>query len=428
MYMKAVVLAAGEGKRLQPITYTHPKPLLPVGGQPILERILRDLKNAGITEVFLVVNYLEDKIKAYFKDGSQLGISIKYIHQPHPNGTGDALLYTEEYVGSEELFIMMYGDLVIEEGTIKQLLKFHKQVNADATIANIIVNDASQYAALEVDGWKVKKIIEKPKPGETTSKFANAGIYVLPSKIFDAIKETQLSSRNEIEITDSLQILINKGFNVATTTIKGFWMDVGRLWDWLDANSKLMQNIKREINGTVESGATLIGRVYVGKGAVVRSGSYIEGPVWISEGADIGPNNYIRPYTYIGKKVRIGNACEIKNSIILDNTHIAHLSYVGDSIIGANVNFGAGTITANLRFDNMPVKVEVKGKLVDSGHRKLGAFVGDNVKTGIGVLLMPGIKIGPNSWIGPGVILNEDVPANTFVIVKQSIEFRKLIK
>ena len=115
MYMKAVVLAAGEGKRLQPITYTHPKPLLPVGGQPILERILRDLKNAGITEVFLVVNYLEDKIKAYFKDGSQLGISIKYIHQPHPNGTGDALLYAEEYVGGEELFIMMYGDLVIEE-------------------------------------------------------------------------------------------------------------------------------------------------------------------------------------------------------------------------------------------------------------------------------------------------------------------------
>ena len=138
--------------------------------------------------------------------------------------------------------------------------------------------------------------------------------------------------------------------------------------------------------------------------------------------ADVGPNCYIRPFTSIGKRARVGNACEVKNSIIMDDTHIGHLSYVGDSIIGERGNLGAGTITANYRLDSGTVKMMVKDKLADSGRIKLGAVLGDNVKTGINALLMPGIKVGKDSWIGPNLIVQRDLPSGSKVFLKQEVE------
>jgi bifunctional UDP-N-acetylglucosamine pyrophosphorylase/glucosamine-1-phosphate N-acetyltransferase len=151
----------------------------------------------------------------------------------------------------------------------------------------------------------------------------------------------------------------------------------------------------------------------------IKTGAYIEGPALIGENAVIGPNCYIRAYTSIGKNVKIGNAVEIKNSIIMDNTNVGHLSYVGDSVIGRESNFGAGTITANLRHDNADISVTVKGKRVSSGRRKLGAIIGDNVKTGIGTSISPGVILHQGVRTGIGVIVDRDIEANTLVIAKQ---------
>jgi bifunctional UDP-N-acetylglucosamine pyrophosphorylase/glucosamine-1-phosphate N-acetyltransferase len=158
----------------------------------------------------------------------------------------------------------------------------------------------------------------------------------------------------------------------------------------------------------------------------VRSGAYIEGPSLIDEESDVGPNCYIRPCTSIGKKVRIGNACEIKNSIIMDNTHIGHLSYVGDSVLGEKCNLGAGTITANYRLGSGTIKMMIKDKVVDSGRRKLGAILGDEVKTGINALLMPGVKVGNNCWVGPNVMLQRDLASETVILLKQGLEEKHL--
>jgi bifunctional UDP-N-acetylglucosamine pyrophosphorylase/glucosamine-1-phosphate N-acetyltransferase len=160
----------------------------------------------------------------------------------------------------------------------------------------------------------------------------------------------------------------------------------------------------------------------VAETARIRSGAYVEGPATIDEASDIGPNCYIRPYTSIGKRVRIGNACEIKGTILMDNVHIGHLSYVGDSIIGEGCNLGAGTITANYRFDAGSVKMLIKDKVVDSKRTKLGAIMGDNVKTGINALLMPGVKVGQNSWVGPNVIVQRDLPANSAIMLEQRLQ------
>jgi bifunctional UDP-N-acetylglucosamine pyrophosphorylase/glucosamine-1-phosphate N-acetyltransferase len=199
---------------------------------------------------------------------------------------------------------------------------------------------------------------------------------------------------------------------------KGSWLDIGLPWNLLDANKIALASLQTSIEGNVEDGVQIHGSVKISKGARIRFGTYIEGPVWIGSGSDIGPNCYLRPSTSIGANVRIGNACEIKNSIILDSTHIAHLSYVGDSIIGERVNLGAGTITANIRFDKKNVKVEIKDKRIDSGKRKFGAIIGDDVQTGINVSLMPGVKIGSSAWISPGLTVNENVESGLFLKTK----------
>lgn len=173
------------------------------------------------------------------------------------------------------------------------------------------------------------------------------------------------------------------------------WIEIVRPWDMLDANQKILMSEPGSISGEVEPGAALSGKISVGKGTRIRSGSYIEGPVVIGENFDNGPNCFIRPCTCIGNNVRIGNAVEIKNSTIMENTNVAHLSYVGDSIIGSNCNFGAGTIVANLRHDGNNILSYIRGEKVNSERRKLGVVMGDDVKTGINTSIYLGTVIEP---------------------------------
>ncbi|MCD6380965.1 MAG: glucose-1-phosphate thymidylyltransferase, partial [Candidatus Odinarchaeota archaeon] len=312
------------------------------------------------------------------------------------------------------------------EDNFKDFIDFHREHGPAVSIASIRVPDASRYAVIMTNGLRVTKLIEKPPPEEIKTNLINAGIYILPDTIFDVLKEIPVSERGELELPDAIQRMIDSNEDVMTFTMREWWLDIGRPWDLLSANQLILSKMQTKILGEVEEGATIKGPVYIGKNTIVRRGTYILGPTYIGEESDVGPNNYIRPFTTIGNKCRFGHACEIKNSIIFDNTHVAHLSYVGDSVIGENVNFGAGTITANLRLDEKTIRMYVNGKRVDTNRRKLGAFIGDNVKTGIHVMFMPGVKVGPNSAVAPGLCIYEDVPPETFVVPeKPKLSFRK---
>jgi UDP-N-acetylglucosamine diphosphorylase/glucosamine-1-phosphate N-acetyltransferase len=405
--MKALILAAGEGQRLRPLTSTRPKHMLPVGGIPLLEHTLLALKTAGVKEVAVLVGYLEDKIRDYFKDGSSLEISITYIRQKNPTGTASAVGMAEEYVNGEN-FLTAYGDLLLDTDIFSRVLQRYHTDSA-LTMTVVPVTNPSDFGVITVEDGFVKSIAEKPK-GYIESNLINAGVYVFPPEIFRNIRKTSKSAREEYEITDTLQALLTEGTRLAACQVDSEeWLDIGRPWDLLEANKRVMEKTSFALQGEVEEGAHLFGPVIVQEDARIRSGSYLEGPVFVGKGADVGPNCHIRPCTSLGRGVRIGNACEIKNSIIMDGTHIGHLSYVGDSILGENCNLGAGTITANLRLDDHPVKVLVKEKVVDSKLRKLGAFLGDEVKTSIGVCIMPGVKIGTGAWIGPAAVVRRDV-------------------
>jgi len=423
--VKAVVLAAGEGVRLQPITSTRPKHLIKVGGKPILGHCLSAVKSCGVDEVLIVVHYMGDAIREFYGDGKKFGLKIEYAEQKGVLGTGDAVSAAEPYVKDD--FVLVYGDLLFSAEAVKNVVNMYKEEKPAATMAVVPVENPESYGVVELENEKtVKRIVEKPNRNEASTNLANAGIYVFSTEIFEKIKVTSKSARGELEVTDAVSLLAKERTVLATKISREDWIDIGRPWDLLEANRWALMRRTHKVCGIVESGANLVGPVSVAETARIRSGAYVEGPAFIDEESDIGPNCYIRPYTSIGRKARIGNACEIKNSIIMDGVHVGHLSYVGDSILGEKCNLGAGTVTANYRFDAGTVKMMIKDKVVDSGRTKLGAVLGDNVKTGINALFMPGVKVGCNSWIGPNVVVSRDVKADTIVLLKQEIEEGKL--
>jgi bifunctional UDP-N-acetylglucosamine pyrophosphorylase/glucosamine-1-phosphate N-acetyltransferase len=420
--MKAVLLAAGEGVRLLPITATRPKHLIKVGGKPILQFCLESVKKAGISEAIIVTHYMGEAIRSYFGEGEKLGLKLSYVEQKAILGTGNAAEVADPYVDGD--FVLIYGDLLFGQDSVKDVLAQFKSGKTAAVMGVVPVDRPESYGIIEKDAeGKVKRIVEKPAAGKAPSNLANAGVYVFSREVFDMIKRTKASIRGEWELTDAITMLAEEDKIVLAAQLsKDDWFDVGRPWDLLDANVWALKRMDHKVLGTVEQGAHLIGPVTVAETALVRSGAYIEGPVFIDEEADVGPNCYIRAGTSLGKKVRVGNACEIKNSIIMDGTHAGHLSYVGDSILCEKCNLGAGTIMANYRFDSGSIKMMVKDQVFNTGRRKLGAVLGDNVKTGIKSLFMPGVKVGVNSWVGPNFMVERDLPANTMAFLKQNCE------
>jgi UDP-N-acetylglucosamine diphosphorylase/glucosamine-1-phosphate N-acetyltransferase len=423
--MKAVLLAAGEGIRLQPITATRPKHLIKVGGKPILQFCLEAVRRAGIDEAIIVTHYKGDAIHSYFGEGEKLGLKLSYVEQKAILGTGNAAEVAEPYLDGD--FVLIYGDLLFGQDTVKTVLSQFKKGKTAAVMGVIPVDKPENFGIIEQDAeGKVKRIVEKPAAGKASSNLANAGVYAFSKEVFDKIKQTKASIRGEWELTDAITMLAQEGKTVLSAQLnKDDWFDVGRPWDLLDANVWALKRMDHKVLGTVEQGAHLIGPVTVAESARVRSGAYIEGPVFIDEEADVGPNCFIRSGTSLGKKARVGNACEIKNSILMDGTHVGHLSYIGDSIIGEKCNLGAGTIMANYRFDAGSIKMMVKDQVVNTGRRKLGAVLGDNVKTGIKSLFMPGVKVGANTWVGANFIVERDLPANAIATLKQNSEIKQ---
>lgn len=388
--MKAVILAAGEGSRMRPLTYSRPKAMLPIANKPILEHLLNETTEAGIREFVFIVGYHDEQVRDYFGNGEKWKVTIDYCTQKKQLGTANAVGMAQGLIDGK--FLMLNGDIVVRCKDIQGLAQ-----QPDNTLSVIRVEDGHNLGMVELNEDRVIRIHEKTK--NPPSALANAGLYLLTPDIFDAISRTLKSPRGEHELTDSLQILIDSGHHVAYQEIDS-WLDLTYPWDLLPANESLLSETKAQNLAEVEENVVLKGMVAIGKKTVVRSGSYLVGPLIIGEGCEIGPNCYIRPCTSIGDGCHIGSAVEIKNSIIMKNTNIPHHNYVGDSIIGERCNFGAGTKIANLRLDEK----NIKAAGIDTKRRKLGAIIGDRVETGINSCINVGTVVGNDSHIGPGAI------------------------
>ena len=401
--MKCVILAAGEGKRMHPLTYTRPKVMLPIANKPILEWNVINAINAGIKEFIFVVGYKSEMVRNYFGNGKKWNIKIDYVNQGDALGTAHAIGMVEKFV---DHFIVLSGDTIFGTTDIKNILK---KANS---IGIIEVENPKEYGVVKTENKRVVKIYEKMD--EPFTNTINTGIYHFNKKIFDYIRNTRKSHRGEYEITDSINMFSIEN-SMYAIHIKE-WRDVVYPWHLLDANKEIMEKIQKKNEGIVEKNCTIIGNVVIGKNTVIKNGSYIEGPAIIGESCKIGPNCYIRPYTSIGNNCHIGNACEIKNSVIMNDTKIPHQNYVGDSVIGQNCNLGAGTKIANLRLDKRYISVLLNGRKIDTKRKKFGTIMGDNVQTGINSSINVGTIIGNNVFIGPSAVANGEIKPSSKIM------------
>jgi len=392
--MQTVILAAGEGTRMRPLTANRPKPLLPVAGRPLAAHAADAAVEAGASELVFVVGYHAEDVRDHFGD-SYRGVPVTYATQERQRGTADAVRAARPHLDGP--FAVLNGDTLFEKGDVPALF------DAAPAIAGIHVENPEQYGVISTDGDRVTGIVEKP--ADPPSTLANAGAYTFPESALSMLDVGE-SERGEQELTDVLAQVIEQE-SVAVVELDR-WMDVGRPWELLEANEWKLGGLERDVDGSVAADAEVRGPVVVEAGATVEPGVVIEGPALVQSGAHVGPNAHVRGRTLLCQDVEVGHAVELKNSVVMAGTNVPHLSYVGDSVLGREVNLGAGTTVANLRHDGEAVRQTVKGERVSTGRRKFGVVVGDGAKTGIDTSLNPGVVLGAGVRTGPGETVTRD--------------------
>jgi len=331
--MRGVILHGGKGTRLRPLTQTGPKQLIPIANKPMSQYALEDLKEAGITDIAIILGDIApEKVIEYYGDGSKFGVRIEHIHQGEPRGIAHAVGLARDYVGDEP-FVVYLGDNLIKGG-IKDCVEVFKKSNAEAHIALCRVKNPEAFGVAELDGsGRVVRLIEKPKVPQ--SDLALVGIYMFRPSIFDAIGKLKPSWRNELEITDALQGLLDMGYTVSSHIVTGWWKDTGKPEDILEANHLVLSDLQPFNRGRLEDGATTVGRVGIDEGTVIHKGCSIRGPVVVGKNCEIGPDAYIGPYTSIGDNCTIVGG-ELENTIVMSDVTLQCGKRIVDSLVGGN--------------------------------------------------------------------------------------------
>jgi glucose-1-phosphate thymidylyltransferase len=353
--MNGLILSGGKGTRLRPLTYTSAKQLVPVANKPVLFYGIEAMAEAGIRRVGIVVGDTAAEIRAAVGDGSRWGLEITYIPQDAPLGLAHAVLISEPFLGAEP-FVMYLGDNLLNKG-IRPFVEEFAATKPAAQILLTRVPDPQMFGVAELCNGKVTRLVEKPK--EPKSDLALVGVYMFGPEIFASVRRIRPSGRNELEITDAIQDLIDRGLEVRPHLVDGWWKDTGKLEDMLEANRLILDTFERRLDGTVDAESRIEGKVVVEAGAVIER-SVIRGPVIIGSRAHIS-QAYIGPFTSIMNDVTIRDT-EIEHSIVLEGSSIVDLgNRVADSLIGKNV-----------RISRVPVK--------PSAYRFM---LGDNSEIGI---------------------------------------------
>jgi glucose-1-phosphate thymidylyltransferase len=328
--LKALVLSGGKATRLRPITHTSAKQLVPVANKPILFYAIEAIRDAGITDIGIIVGHTAEEIKAAVGDGSKWGVHVTYIPQDAPRGLAHAVKIAQPFL-KDDRFVMFLGDNLIREGITEVVRRFESE-SANAHIMLTKVKNPQEFGVAELEGDRVARLVEKPK--EPKSDLALVGVYLFDSTIFEAVNAIEPSARGELEITDAIQYLIEKGYVVHWHQVAGWWKDTGKLDDLLEANRLVLETMEPRIDGEVDASSIIEGRVVIEKGTVVKN-SVIRGPAIVGEDCVI-ENSYIGPFTAVYYRVRIIGS-EVEHSIILEDSCIKDIgARIEDSLIGKN--------------------------------------------------------------------------------------------
>lgn len=409
-----VFLCGGISKRMAPF---GDKVLFKFLGKSLLEHQIELAQKAGFTKFVFVGS--EQNIGAIKRIAEEFKIKAEFVLQKEARGMADALLSAREILDGKEIVVVSPND-IFELEAYTSLLK----ASAGTAVSYIIGYKVKKYfpgGYLKVDGDKLLQVIEKPGEGKEPSDMINIVLHLHKDTgtFFKILESTQSKKDDVYELALSK---LCQGADVRVVPYSGSWQAIKHPWDILDAMGWFLSKIKGEKispSAEISPKATIKGSVIIEEGVRVFEGAAISGPAYIGRNSIIGNNALVR-HAHIGENCEIGFSTEVARSYIDDGTRI-HGAYVGDSVIGKNCNLGAGTKTANLRFDEKPVKVGVAGLKTDTKKIKLGVLMGDNCKTGVNTNLMPGVKVGPKSFVGPGVVLAEDLPTRKAILFDKRI-------
>jgi glucose-1-phosphate thymidylyltransferase len=346
--MKGVVLHGGAGTRLRPLTHTGPKQLIPIANKPMSLYAIETLRHAGVIDIAVVLGSLgPEKVQEYYGEGDKFGVKITYIHQGEPKGIAHAVKLTESFV-LDEPFVVFLADNILKGGIQEMVDEFEKS-QAAAEIALCHVRNPRNFGIAELKDGKIARLIEKPK--DPPSDLALVGIYLFRKPIFNAIRRLQPSWRNELEITDAIQTLLDDGLDVQHRLVKGWWKDTGLPEDVLEANQLVLSELSSYNRGRLENNVKISGIVCIGERTVVRAGTTLRGPLIIGKNCEIGPGCYVGPYTSVGDNTVIRGA-EVENTIIMGDCKIECEKRIVDSLIGRNTQImdSAKTLPHGSRF------------------------------------------------------------------------------
>ena len=393
--MKAIVLAAGRGKNLNPLTEARPKPMISICGKPVLEYIVRGLVDTGNRDILMVVGHHGNSLKKYFERGERFGANIQYIEQEQQTGIGDAVLLAKEKVMPGERFFLVYSDILFESNIFSKTLETFNLKLAPVASITLTPKINPYYGNVSINEHIGITRIADNLDEDQAGSYVLAGVFIFDYSLFDCLKKTNGDMRAAFEEIVQQQGLFGSIF-------EDEWIDLGYPWNVLDANHFLMKSYHdAKIAGSVkfDGNVTINGPVQIEDDVVIGGGTIIQGPCYIGRGSYVGNNVLIRKNTSIGAESVIGFGVELRNCVLFDKVKVGRLSFIGDSVIGGSVEIGSGIMTVNNLMTGETVKVNINGKPVDSGLLKLGAFIGD------------GTKVGASNTLAPGTI----VPSGRFV-------------
>ena len=386
--MKAVILAAGKGDNLKPFSDTRPNPMISVAGKYLFDHNLDLLQKAGINDIFVVVGHQKDKLVERIGEHIHNGLNLQYMVQSRASGIGDAVLKIKDKILPGEYFLLIYGDIVTAENIFtKTQQSFHAFKGPVASICLPPSNEMFGNVFLNAN-MNITKIVEKPK-GDNLGNYVLSGVYILPESFFGLLEKNGRSMEKAIKA-------LVKDEGLRASMWEDEWLDVVYPWEILRANRIIMDSWGHSVISktvTLEANVTIQGTVHIEDDVIIKAGAVLEGPCSIGKGCYIGNNSLIRSYTALGDNCSVGYGVELKNCVVLDNSHIGRLSFIGDSVLGEKVDVGAGVMTVNRAIDWKTIKVKSGKKTIDTGIPKLGAFVGDNVVIGAGNTIQPGTVI-----------------------------------
>ncbi|MEM2142487.1 MAG: NDP-sugar synthase [Candidatus Thorarchaeota archaeon] len=422
--MKALVLTAGRGVRLRPLTSTRSKSMLMVAGRPVLDYIFESLRENDIRDVVLVVGHGREQILDYLRDKEESEFHVRYVLQHEQKGVEHAILTARSEIEDQDEFLLVNGDVLVEPEMVRRTVQHHAIAGSEMTMLVTLVSNPGQFGAVRMnrDGF-VEELVEKAPPNTYVSNYVVAGVSVFRREILDLLEKHHTMER-------TLGTLIESGGKVAATVWEQEWTEFTWPWDVLRANKvaldKMLSGRGSFIaeSADIRSNVVIEGSVYIGEDSIVRSGTTLRGPVYIGRGVHVGSNSLVRDYACLCDGVTLGYSVEVRNSVIYERVRIGRMTYVADSIIGADSCIEAGVQMWNWRPGDQKLYINEDDGPVEVPLSKFGAMVGDGVIIGVNSSLYPAIRIGERSIISPGCVIDRDIPPGSDVSVKQELLIR----